>query len=48
MSESPGRIRCGTHENLCIGSTHQENFMDVLRELAELPYVNRIDQSFFE
>jgi hypothetical protein len=48
MSESPGRIGCGTYGNLCVGSTHQENFMDVLRELAELPYVNRIDQSFFE
>jgi hypothetical protein len=48
MSESPGRIGCGTHENLCIGSTHQKNFRDVLRDLAELTYVTRIDQSFFE
>ena len=48
MSESPGRIGCGTHENLCIGSTHQKNFRDVLRDLAELTYVTSIDQSFFE
>jgi hypothetical protein len=48
MSESPGRIGCGTHENLCIGSTHQKNFRDVLRDVAELTYVTRIDQSFFE
>ena len=48
MSESPGRIGCGTYENLCIGSTHQKNFRDVLRGLAELPYITRIDQSFFE
>jgi hypothetical protein len=48
MSESPGRIGCGTHENLCIGSTHQKNFRDVLWDLAELTYVTRIDQSFFE
>ena len=47
MSESPGRIGCGTYENLCIGSTHKKNFMDVLRELAELPYIARIHQSFF-
>ena len=48
MSESPGRIGCGTYENLCIGSTHQKNFRDVLRGLTELPYITRIDQSFFE
>jgi hypothetical protein len=48
MSESPGRIGCGIYENLCIGSTHQKNFRDVLRELAELPYIARIYQSFFE
>jgi hypothetical protein len=48
MSGSPGRIGCGTYENLCIGSTHQKNFRDVLRDLAELPYITRIDQSFFE
>jgi hypothetical protein len=48
MSESPGRIGCGTYENLCIGSTHQKKFREVLRGLAELPYITRIDQSFFE
>lgn len=48
MSESPGRIGCGSHEYLCIGSTNQINFRDVLRGLAELPYITRIDQSFFE
>jgi len=48
MSGSPGRIGCGTYENLCIGSTHQKNFKDVLWGLAELPYITRIDQSFLE
>jgi hypothetical protein len=48
MFESPGRIGCGNHEYLCIGSTHQKNFREVLRKLAELPYVTRIHQSFFE
>jgi hypothetical protein len=48
MSGSPGRLGCDTYENLCIGSTHQKNFKDVLRGLAELPYITRIDQSFLE
>lgn len=48
MSESTGRIGCGTYENLCIGSTHQKKFKEVLRDLVVLPYITRIDQSFFE
>ena len=48
MSEAPRQIGCGTYENLCIGSTHKKNFRDVLRGLAELPYITRINQSFFE
>ena len=47
-SESPGRIGCGSPEVLCIGSTHQEDFERVLHNLTELPYVIRIDESFFE
>jgi hypothetical protein len=45
---SPGRIGCKEHENLCIGSTHQKDFRGVLQRLAELTYVQRIDESFFE
>ena len=48
FSESPGRIGCRKNELLCIGSTHQKNFATVLQLLAELPYVQRIEQSFFE
>ncbi len=48
FAESPGRIGCGTYENLCIGSTHQKDFRRVLKGLAALPYVQRIDESFFE
>ncbi|MEN8809103.1 MAG: hypothetical protein ABF291_16615 [Desulfobacterales bacterium] len=48
FDQSPGRIGCGTHESLCIGSTHQKDFAKILRRLAELTYVQRIDQSFFE
>jgi hypothetical protein len=45
---SPGRIGCTKEEYLCIGNTHQPNFKTVLLELANLPYVKRIDQAFFE
>lgn len=48
FSQSPGRIGCGDNAFLCIGSTHQEDFAKVLRKLAKLPYVKRIDQSYFE
>ena len=48
FSESPGRIGCGSQEMLCIGSTHQEDFINVLRNLVALPYVKRIEQSYFE
>jgi len=45
---SPGRIGCAADETLVTGNTHQPNFRDVLSRLAELPYVERIEQSFFE
>lgn len=48
ISQSPGRIGCGDNEFLCIGSTHQKDFAKVLQQLAELPYVEHIDQSNFE
>jgi hypothetical protein len=48
FAQSPERIGCKEHENLCIGSTHQKDFRRVLQRLAELTYVQRIDQSFFE
>ena len=48
MAGSPGRIGCGADQSLCIGSTHQEDFRGVLRQLAELEYVERIDEAFFE
>lgn len=47
-AQSPGRIGCGTNQVLCIGSTHQPAFEDVLRGLAALPYVERIQECFFE
>jgi len=48
FAQSPGRIGCKEHENLCFGSTHQKDFRRVLQRLAELMYVQRIDESFFE
>ncbi len=45
---SPGRIGCSDDESLVTGHTHQPNFRVVLSKLAELPYVKRIEQSFFE
>ncbi len=45
---SPGRIGCTESEYLCLGNTHQPNFKAVLFKLAQLPYVKRIDQAFFE
>jgi hypothetical protein len=48
FAQSPGRIGCGESENLCIGSTHQKDFRRILQRLAELKYVQRIDESFLE
>ena len=40
-----GRIGCGSNEYLCIGSTCQPGFRDVLANLAQLEYVSRIQPS---
>jgi len=45
---SRGRIGCGNGQCLCIGSTHQANYRQVLRRLAGLPYVGRIVECHFE
>jgi len=45
---SPGRIGCGSNESLCVGSTFQPNYKRVLQQLADLTYIQRIDQSYFE
>jgi len=43
-----GRIGCGPGQVLVIGNTHQPDFALVLRRLAELPYVERIERTWFE
>lgn len=48
MGGSRGRIGATKQQCLCIGYTHQKGHRDVLRALAELPYVDRIIQCHFE
>jgi hypothetical protein len=48
MAGSPGRVGAGEGRCLCIGSTHQENYREVLRRLAMLPYLDRIVECYFE
>lgn len=43
-----GRVACTSGEWLVIGSTHQKNFQRVLFELASLPYVREIQETFYE
>jgi hypothetical protein len=46
---SRGRIGClRGKEILCIGSTHQKGYRDILYQLAALPYIKSIEQTFFE
>jgi hypothetical protein len=45
---SAGRIGCGEDEYLCIGNTHQQDFRHVLCQLTALPYVEEIQQTFWE
>jgi hypothetical protein len=47
-TSSPGRIGCGSDEYLCIGSTGQPGFREVLANLVKLDYVSRIQLSFPE
>jgi hypothetical protein len=48
MPGSSGRVGAGKHECLCIGSTHQKNYRQVIRQLAGLSYVKRIIECHFE
>jgi hypothetical protein len=48
MPGSRGRVGAGEGECLCVGSTHQAEWREVLRQLSELPYVNRIEECWFE
>lgn len=48
MPGSRGRIGAGPGECLCIGSTHQPRWREVLERLAELPGVTRIVECHHE
>ncbi len=45
---SPGRIGCGPGECLSLGDSHQNDHRQRLLALAALPYIRRIEESFFE
>ncbi len=47
-SGGKGRAGCSDKEWLIIGSTHQPNFQRVLYELASLPYIREIQETFYE
>ena len=48
MPGSKGRIGAKKGECLCIGNTHQRDAIRILKKLSELPYVEKIDECFFE
>ncbi|MCW5921578.1 MAG: hypothetical protein KIS77_04485 [Saprospiraceae bacterium] len=45
---SKGRVGCQSNQWLLIGSTHQKNHRRVIYELAKLPYVQQIHETYFE
>jgi hypothetical protein len=47
-ADSRGRIGCSPMEVLCLGSTHQRGFREVLEKLCGLSYVRRIERTWFE
>lgn len=48
QGQSPGRVGCNENELLCLGNTHQPNYRDILEQLTRLPYIEQIQESFFE
>lgn len=43
-----GRVGCSEKEWLVIGTTQQKNYVRVLYDLAALPFVKRIEETFWE
>ncbi|MHC5080276.1 MAG: hypothetical protein ACYTHN_14770 [Planctomycetota bacterium] len=48
MPGSTGRIGAGKGQCLCISSTLQRDYRNILKRLAALPYVKRIIECLFE
>lgn len=47
-SGSRGRIGCKAGQVLVLGNTHQPGYRQILLDLAELPFVERIAEAVFE
>jgi len=47
-AESRGRVGCSPMEVLCLGSTNQPGFREVLERLCGLEYVRRIERTWYE
>jgi hypothetical protein len=47
-ADSRGRIGCSSVEVLCVGSTRQTGYREVLEKLCGLEYVRRIQRTWFE
>lgn len=45
---SRGRINCKNDQYLCIGSTHNPRWKEILLSIARLEYVERIEQFYGE
>ena len=48
FTKAMGRSMCGKNQILCMGNTHQPNAVKVLSRLAELNYVEKITETYFE
>jgi len=48
FTKAMGRSMCGKNQILCMGHTHQPNAVKVLSRLAELNYVEKITETYFE
>ena len=45
---SKGRSGCSDKEWLCIGSSRQAGFKETIKKLANLPYIKKISETFWE
>jgi hypothetical protein len=48
MKHSKGRVRCSDTEWLCIINTHDPGWRRILYAIASLPYVVRMEETFYE
>ncbi|MGK7931216.1 MAG: hypothetical protein AB4041_07250 [Microcystaceae cyanobacterium] len=48
FSQSSGRIGCQSDEVLVLGDTHQSNWKEILVNLAQLDYIETIQQFYGE